>query len=68
MALAPELGRRAVILSESHQVAFDGPVADALADLDLLLANNLAHRHSHGHDGVTHEHVHGHPVWGPGRW
>ena len=68
MALAPELGRRAVILSESHQLAFDGPVADALADLDLLLANNLAHRHRHGHEGVTHEHVHGHPVWGPGRW
>jgi hypothetical protein len=32
------------------------------------LANNLAHRHRHGHEGVTHEHVHGHPVWGPGRW
>ena len=67
MALAPELGRRAVILSEAHRLAFDGPVGDALADLDLLLENNLAHRHRHEHGGVVHEHVHGHPVWGPAR-
>jgi cobalt/nickel transport system ATP-binding protein len=67
MALAPELGSRAVILSERHRVAFDGRVTDALADLDLLLANNLAHRHRHEHGGVVHEHVHGHPVWGPAR-
>jgi cobalt/nickel transport system ATP-binding protein len=67
MALAPELGSRAVILSEEHRLAFDGPVGDALADLDLLLANNLAHRHRHHHGDVVHEHVHGHPVWGPAR-
>jgi cobalt/nickel transport system ATP-binding protein len=67
MALAPELGRRAIILSESHRVAFDGPVDEALADLELLLENNLAHRHRHEHGGVVHEHVHGHPVWGPAR-
>jgi cobalt/nickel transport system ATP-binding protein len=68
MALAPELGQRAVILSESHRIAFDGPVGEALADLELLLANNLAHRHRHRHEGVDHEHVHGHPIWGPARW
>jgi cobalt/nickel transport system ATP-binding protein len=67
MALAPELGGRAVILSEAHRVAFDGPVGDALADLELLLENNLAHRHRHTHGGEVHEHVHGHPVWGPAR-
>ena len=67
MALAPELGGRAVILSEAHRVAFDGPVGEALADLGLLLDNNLAHRHRHEHGGVVHEHVHGHPVWGPAR-
>jgi len=67
MALAPELGRRAVILSEAHRVAFDGPVEAALADMELLLENNLAHRHRHEHDGVAHEHAHGHPVWGAAR-
>jgi cobalt/nickel transport system ATP-binding protein len=67
MALAPELGNRAVILSEEHRLAFDGPVGEALADLDLLLANNLAHRHRHRHGGIEHAHVHGHPVWGPAR-
>lgn len=67
MALAPELGSRAVILSEQHRVAFDGQVADALGDMPLLLANNLAHQHRHRHGGQVHEHVHGHPVWGPAR-
>src|SRR6056297_525526 len=67
MALAPELVRRAVILSEAHRVAFDGPVEAALADMELLLENNLAHRHRHEHDGVAHEHAHGHPVWGAAR-
>jgi cobalt/nickel transport system ATP-binding protein len=67
MALAPELGTRAVILSEGHRLAFDGPVGDALADLGLLLENHLAHRHRHHHDGVVHEHTHGHPVWGRAR-
>ena len=67
MALAPELGHRAVILSEDHRVAFDGPVADALGDLPLLLANNLAHQHRHRHGEDEHVHVHGHPVWGPAR-
>jgi cobalt/nickel transport system ATP-binding protein len=67
MALAPELGSRAVILSEQHSIAFDGLVADALGDMPLLLANNLAHQHRHRHGGEVHEHVHGHPVWGPAR-
>lgn len=67
MALAPELGSRAVILSESHRLAYDGPVSGALADMELLLENNLAHRHRHEHGGVVHEHVHGHPVWGRAR-
>ena len=67
MALAPELGSRAVILSEQHRVAFDGPVAAALGDMPLLLANNLAHQHRHRHGEEVHEHVHGHPVWGPAR-
>ena len=66
MALAPELGQRAVILSEAHRVAFDGAVGDALGDLPLLLANNLAHQHRHRHGDKEHVHVHGHPVWGRG--
>jgi cobalt/nickel transport system ATP-binding protein len=57
LALAPELGERAVVLAESHQVVFDGPVSRALADHDLLLNNNLAYRHRH-HHADAHEHVH----------
>ncbi len=56
LALAPELGSRAVVLSEGHRVVFDGPVEDALANTPLLVQNNLAYAHRHSHSG--HEHVH----------
>jgi len=64
LALAPELGTRTIIIGEDHRIAFDGRTEDALADSELLLANNLAHRHVHHHGNVTHRHVHTHPVWG----
>lgn len=63
LGLAQELGERAVILSEAHRVVFDGPLARALADTELLLASNLAHRHQHRHGNIRHTHVHGHSAW-----
>ncbi len=56
LALAPEFGSRAVVLSEAHRIVFDGPVEDALANTPLLLENNLAYAHRHSHSG--HEHLH----------
>jgi len=64
LALAPELGTRTIIIGEDHRIAFDGRTEEALADSELLLANNLAHRHVHHHGDATHCHVHAHPVWG----
>jgi cobalt/nickel transport system ATP-binding protein len=58
LSMAAELGFRALVLDEHGRILFDGPTADALADIDLLEAANLAHRHRHRHAG--HEHVHAH--------
>ena len=60
LALAGELGRRLVILSEQHSVAYDGPIESGLADLALLLAHGLAHEHRHQHGSASHRHVHSH--------
>lgn len=62
---ALELGARTVILSESHRVAYDGATEQALADVELLLAHNLAHRHAHAHGARQHRHAHVH--WGDAR-
>lgn len=60
LSLAAELGQRAIVLGAQGQILFDGPIPQALADLDLLEAAGLAHRHVHQHGGETHRHVHVH--------
>ena len=60
LTMAAELGRRCLILSEDGRLHYDGPVAAALGDLDLLSAANLVHRHRHRHGGIMHTHVHVH--------
>jgi cobalt/nickel transport system ATP-binding protein len=52
---------RAIILSEDHRIAADGPVGELLDDRDLLLAVNLIHEHTHAHGGLIHSHPHAHP-------
>lgn len=52
------IGDRAVVLDEDHTVASAGPVADVLADRDLLLRVNLVPEHAHVHGGMAHTHVH----------
>lgn len=59
LSLAAELGTRAIVLAEGR-VAYDGPVAELFADLDLMVRANLAHRHRHRHGGVEHQHFHTH--------
>jgi len=62
LGLATELGERALILSDRHRLVFDGPVHQALADTELLLANGLAHAHVHRHpdEKLIHHHPHVH--------
>lgn len=60
LSLAPELGRRALVLGEDHTLLHDGGIEDLLGDLSLLAAANLVHSHRHRHGSVEHRHSHVH--------
>jgi cobalt/nickel transport system ATP-binding protein len=60
LSIAAELGQRAVVLSERHQIIYDGPVDELLRRPEVLLAANLLHRHRHRHGGLEHRHFHAH--------
>ena len=62
LSMAAEFGQRALVLGEDHRLLYDGPIDAALADLDLLVRANLAHRHRHRHGekGIVHAHLHRH--------
>ena len=60
LTMAAELGERCLVLGEDGALRYDGPVDAALADLDLLAAANLVHRHRHRHGGIMHAHDHVH--------
>lgn len=65
LSLAAELGERALILGEQGTLLFDGALATALGDTELLWRANLAHSHRHRHaDGTEHRHAHVHDDWG----
>jgi len=63
LSFVAETADRALILSEDHRLVYDGPVREALSDLDLLLSVNLIHAHAHRHDGTVHAHPHLHEAW-----
>jgi len=56
LSLAGELGDRVLVLSEGHELIFDGRMEDLLGDEEKLLAANLVHRH--GRAGERRFHVH----------
>lgn len=60
LALAGELGTRALVLGEDHRLIYDGPTDTFLDDMARLVAANLAHAHRHRHGGVEHRHWHAH--------
>ena len=62
LGFAADVADRALVLSEDHGLAYDGPLNEALDDLDLLLSVNLIHAHAHLHDGEIHEHPHMHDL------
>ena len=62
--LLERLVDRVLVLGEDHRPAADGPLADVLADRELLLSVNLIHEHAHHHGALLHSHPHAHP---PGR-
>jgi cobalt/nickel transport system ATP-binding protein len=60
LGLAAELGSRTLVLSEGHELIFDGGLGDLLADEEKLLAANLVHAHRHRHGDSQHRHFHAH--------
>ena len=60
LSLAAELGERALILDGQGRLCYDGLLAPALQNMDLLQAAGLAHRHRHRHGAQAHAHLHVH--------
>jgi cobalt/nickel transport system ATP-binding protein len=60
LAIAGDIAERAVVFSEDHAVAADGPFQDIIANDELLLGVNLIHEHAHYHGNTAHVHRHGH--------
>jgi cobalt/nickel transport system ATP-binding protein len=50
LSLAGELGHRVLVLSEGHELIFDGRIETLLGDEEKLLAANLVHSHRRGGD------------------
>jgi cobalt/nickel transport system ATP-binding protein len=60
LSLAGELGRRTLVLSESHELIYDGEIGKLLGDTEKLLKANLLHIHRHRHPELEHSHYHTH--------
>jgi cobalt/nickel transport system ATP-binding protein len=60
LAIAGDIAERAIVFSENHTLAADGPLEGILQNDDLLLSVNLIHEHAHTHGGHAHVHRHGH--------
>jgi cobalt/nickel transport system ATP-binding protein len=58
LSLASELGDRALVLSESHELIYDGGLGPFLEDTELLVRANLVHRHKRGGRSGREFHVH----------
>ncbi len=63
LSLGAELGSRAIVLGENHELLYDGSVKALLEDMPMLVKAQLVHKHQHEHDGVKHQHYHLHS-WG----
>jgi cobalt/nickel transport system ATP-binding protein len=54
--LAHVISRRALILSEDHQLVYDGPSHEALENKPLLMSVNLIDEYCHVHGEAEHKH------------
>jgi cobalt/nickel transport system ATP-binding protein len=60
ISLAYELGDRALVLNDRHQVIFNGEVEALMQDKKTLIEGNLLHIHAHKHKDFHHSHYHMH--------
>jgi cobalt/nickel transport system ATP-binding protein len=55
-----QISTRAIVFGEDHTIKVDDSSKKIMNDLDVLLANNLIHRHMHRHGDLVHQHLHAH--------
>ena len=60
LSLATEFGNRALILSDTHRLIYDGDITTAFEDIELMKQAKLIHKHKHKHANETHSHYHLH--------
>ncbi|WP_457638830.1 energy-coupling factor ABC transporter ATP-binding protein [Persephonella sp.] len=60
LGLASELGERSLVLSENHELVYDGSIENLLKDREKLVKANLIHIHRHKHGSFYHSHYHTH--------
>lgn len=60
LELAHAIADRALILSEDHELVFDGPTGEALSNHQLLIEVNLIDEYFHIHEGERHIHRYSH--------
>jgi len=60
ISMAGELGERTLVLSEDHEIIYDGSIESFLEDREKLLGANLLHTHRHRHGDLEHGHYHIH--------
>jgi cobalt/nickel transport system ATP-binding protein len=55
-----QISTRAVVFGEDHTIKVDDSSKNIMNDLEVLMANNLIHRHMHRHGDLVHQHLHSH--------
>ncbi len=55
-----QISSRAIVFGEDHTIKVDMSSHNVMADLELLKAHNLIHRHMHRHGDLEHQHLHTH--------
>ncbi|MEN6463018.1 MAG: ABC transporter ATP-binding protein [Syntrophomonas sp.] len=60
LELAHTLSHRAIVLSEDHQIVYDGPTREALKNRELLITVNLIDEYCHVHGEGQHTHLYTH--------
>jgi cobalt/nickel transport system ATP-binding protein len=57
-----QISNRAIVFGEDHTIKVDDSSKKIMGDLEVLLANNLIHRHMHRHGDLVHQHLHSHDM------
>lgn len=60
ISLAYELGDRALVLNDKHQLIYNGEIEALMRDKKILIEGNLLHLHAHKHKDFQHSHYHMH--------